>query len=165
MGANATLGRLAGKRTPAVVAAERAGIAFRLHEYEHDPRTPSYGLEAVEELGLDPQRVFKTLVAEVDGTLTVAVLPVDAQLDLRSLGKRARLAEAKDAERATGYVAGGISPLGQRRALPTVVDESALGFDTINVSAGRRGLELELAPADLVSLTGARTAAVASRRG
>lgn len=165
MTANATLARVAGKRTPAVVAAERAGIAFRLHEYEHDPRTPSYGREAVEKLGLAPERVFKTLVADVDGTLTVAVLPVDAQLDLRALGKRARLAAAKDAERATGYVAGGISPLGQRRALPTVVDESALALETIHVSAGRRGLELELAPADLVELTSARTAAVASRRG
>jgi Cys-tRNA(Pro)/Cys-tRNA(Cys) deacylase len=109
--------------------------------------------------------VFKTLVADVDGTLTVAVVPVEAQLDLRALGKRARLADAKDAERATGYVAGGISPLGQRRRLPTVVDDSALAFATIHVSAGRRGLELELDPADLIALTGARTAAVASRRG
>jgi Cys-tRNA(Pro)/Cys-tRNA(Cys) deacylase len=147
-----------------VAAVERAGVPFRVHEYPHDPRTPSYGLEAAERLGLDPATVFKTLVADVDGTLTVAVLPVDAQLDLRALGKRARLAETKDAERATGYVAGGISPLGQRRALPTVVDESALGLATIHVSAGRRGLELELAPADLIALTGASIAAVASRR-
>ena len=164
MGANATLARMAGKRTPAVAAAERAGIGFRLHEYAHDPRTASYGLEAVEKLGLDAEQVFKTLVADVDGTLIVAVVPVEAQLDLRALGKRARLAEARDAERATGYVAGGISPLGQRRTLPTVVDESALAFATIHVSAGRRGLEIELAPADLIALTGARTAAVASRR-
>jgi Cys-tRNA(Pro)/Cys-tRNA(Cys) deacylase len=163
MGANATLGRMAGPRTPAILAAERAGVGFTVHEYEHDPRAPSYGLEAVEKLGLDPARVFKTLVADVDGTLTVAVVPVGAHLDLSALGKRARLAEAKDAERATGYVAGGISPLGQRRRLPTVVDESALAFDTIHVSAGRRGLELELAPGDLVALTDARTAAVASR--
>jgi Cys-tRNA(Pro)/Cys-tRNA(Cys) deacylase len=155
---------MAGKRTPAIVAAERAGIPFRVHEYPHDPRAPSYGLEAAEKLGFDAKRVFKTLVADVDGTLTVAVVPVEAQLDLRALGKRARLAEAKAAERATGYVAGGISPLGQRRPLPTVVDESALGFETIHVSAGRRGLELELAPGDLIALTGARTAAVASRR-
>ena len=147
-----------------MAAVERAGVPFRVHEYPHDPRTPSYGLEAAERLGLDPATVFKTLVADVDGTLTVAVLPVDAQLDLRALGKRARLAETKDAERATGYVAGGISPLGQRRALPTVVDESALGLATIHVSAGRRGLELELAPADLIALTGASIAAVASRR-
>ena len=147
-----------------MAAVERAGVPFRVHEYPHDPRTPSYGLEAAERLGLDPATVFKTLVADVDGTLTVAVLPVDAQLDLRALGKRARLAETKDAERATGYVAGGISPLGQRRALPTVVDESALGLATIHVSAGRRGLELELAPGDLIALTGASVAAVASRR-
>jgi Cys-tRNA(Pro)/Cys-tRNA(Cys) deacylase len=141
--------------------AARAGIAFEVHEYEHDPRVASYGLEAVEKLGLDAARVFKTLVADVDGALTVAVVPVEAQLDLRALGKRARLAATKDAERATGYVAGGISPLGLRRALPTVVDESALAFDTIHVSAGRRGLELELAPGDLVQLTGARVSAIA----
>ena len=166
MGANATLApsEMAGKGTPAIAAAERAGIAFQVHEYEHDPRSDSYGLEAVEKLGLDAERVFKTLVADVDGTLTIAVVPVEAQLDLRALGKRARMADARAAERATGYVTGGISPLGQRRALPTVVDESALAFDTIHVSAGRRGLELELAPADLLALTGGRTAAVASRR-
>ena len=164
MGANATLGRVAGRRTPAVVAAEHAGIAFELHEYEHDPRSTSFGLEAVEQLGLDPARVFKTLVADVDGTLTVAVVPVEAQLDLGALGKRARLADVKAAERATGYVVGGISPLGQRRRLPTVVDESALTFEAIHVSAGRRGLELELAPHDLIALTGARLAAVARQR-
>jgi Cys-tRNA(Pro)/Cys-tRNA(Cys) deacylase len=147
-----------------VVAAERAGIEFRLHEYEHDPRSASFGLEAVEKLELDPARVFKTLVADVDGTLTVAVVPVESQLDLRALGKRARMAEPKDAERATGYVTGGISPLGQRTRLPTVVDDSALGFDTVHVSAGRRGLELELAPGDLLALTGGRAAAIASRR-
>ena len=144
-----------------MAAATRAGIAFIVHEYEHDPRASSYGLEAVEKLGLDPARVFKTLVADVDGRLTVAVLPVGAQLDLRALGKRARMADASAAERATGYVTGGISPLGQRRALPTLVDESALGHETIHVSAGRRGLELELAPADLVELTGARVAPIA----
>jgi Cys-tRNA(Pro)/Cys-tRNA(Cys) deacylase len=156
---------MAGKATPAIAAATRAGISFAVHEYEHDPRTPSYGLEAAEKLGLDARRVFKTLVADVSGTLTVAVVPVEAQLDLRALGKRVRLADTRDAERATGYVAGGISPLGQRRLLPTVLDESALAFETIHVSAGRRGLELELAPVDLIALTGARTAAVASRRG
>jgi Cys-tRNA(Pro)/Cys-tRNA(Cys) deacylase len=161
MGANATLAQVAGKRTPAIGAAARAGIAFEVHEYEHDTRVASYGLEAVEKLGLDAARVFKTLVADVDGTLTVAVVPVEAQLDLRALGKRGRMADAKAAERATGYVTGGISPLGQRRALPTVVDRSALAFETIHVSAGRRGLELELAPADLVQLTGARVSAIA----
>ena len=155
---------MAGKETPAIVAAERAGIAFRVHEYEHDPRAPSFGSEAVEKLGLDPVRVFKTLVANVDGALTVAVVPVEAQLDLRALGKRARVADPRAAERSTGFVMGGISPLGQRRPLPTILDESALAFETIYVSAGRRGLELELAPSDLLALTGGRTAAVASRR-
>ena len=155
---------MAGRRTPAITAAERAGIAFTVHEYEHDPRAASFGLEAVEKLGLDPARVFKTLVADVDGELTVAVVPVETQLALGALGKRARMADTKTAERATGYVAGGISPLGQRRRLPTIIDESALAFETIHVSAGRRGLELELAPSDLVALTGGRTAAVASRR-
>ena len=148
-------------RTPAIVAAERAGIPFEVHEYEHDPRATSYGLEAVEKLGVDPNRVFKTLLADADGTLTVAIVPVEAQLDLRALGKRTRMADVKAAERATGYVAGGISPLGQRRAFPTVVDESALAFDTILVSAGRRGLEIELSPADLVRLTGARVQRIA----
>jgi Cys-tRNA(Pro)/Cys-tRNA(Cys) deacylase len=151
---------VAGKGTRAIAAASRAGVAFTVHEYEHDPRAPSYGLEAVEKLGVDPARVFKTLVADVDGTLTVAVLPIGAQLELRALGKRARMADASAAERSTGYVTGGISPLGQRRALPTVVDESALGHETIHVSAGRRGLELELAPADLVELTRARLAPI-----
>ena len=155
---------MAGRRTPAITAAERAGIAFRVHEYEHDPRAASFGVEAVQKLGLDPARVFKTLVADVDGELTVAVVPVELQLDLRALGKRARMADPKAAERATGYVTGGISPLGQRRLLPMVLDDSALAFETIHVSAGRRGLELELAPADLLALTGGRAAAVASRR-
>ena len=154
---------MAGKGTPAIAAATRAGVAFTVHEYRHDTRAESYGLEAVEKLGLEAARVFKTLVADVDGALTVAVVPVEAQLDLRALGKRARMAEAAAAERATGYVAGGISPLGQRRTLPTVVDASALDHETIHVSAGRRGLELELAPTDLVELTGARVAPIARR--
>jgi Cys-tRNA(Pro)/Cys-tRNA(Cys) deacylase len=155
---------MAGKGTPAIAAAERAGIAFRVHDYEHDPRAESFGAEAVEKLGIDPARVFKTLVADVDGALTVAVVPVEGHLDLKSLGKRARMADPKAAERTTGYVTGGISPLGQRRALPTVLDESALAFETIYVSAGRRGLEIELSPRDLLAVTGGRTAAVASRR-
>lgn len=148
--------------TPAVVAAERAGIPFTLHEYEHDPAAVSYGLEAAEKTGIDPARVFKTLVVVQDGALFVAIVPVSSQLDLRALGKRAALAHRAAAERATGYVLGGISPLGQRKRLPTLLDESALAFDTIYVSAGRRGLELELAPDDLVAVTGARVAAVAS---
>ncbi len=154
---------MAGKGTPAIAAATRAGVAFTVHEFRHDPRAESYGLEAVEKLGLEAARVFKTLVADVDGALTVAVVPVEAQLDLRALGKRARMAGKAAAERATGYVAGGISPLGQRSALPTVVDVSALDHETIHVSAGRRGLELELAPTDLVELTAARVAPIARR--
>ncbi|WP_369134599.1 Cys-tRNA(Pro) deacylase [Modestobacter sp. I12A-02662] len=154
--------------TPAVRALERAAAPFTLHEY--DPADGAgghgYGEVAVAALGADPARVLKTLVTRVDGTLTVAVVPVSAQLDLKALaaaagGRRAAMAEPADAERATGYVRGGISPLGQRKALPTVVDESALGFPTVLVSAGRRGLQVELDPADLVRLTRARTAPIA----
>jgi Cys-tRNA(Pro)/Cys-tRNA(Cys) deacylase len=155
---------MAGKGTPAIVAAERAGIAFTVHEYVHDPKAASYGLEAAEKLGLDPAHVFKTLVADVDGTLTVAIVPVEAQLDLKALGKRVSMADSKLAERTTGYVAGGISPLGQRKRLPTVLDASALACETIHVSAGRRGLEIELAPADLLALTGGRTLPIAVRK-
>src|SRR6195952_5720416 len=113
---------MAGRDTPATTAARRAGIEHRVHEYEHDPGAASYGLEAAEALGLDPARVFKTLVADLDGTLTVCIVPVAHELDLRSLGKRARLADTAKAERTTGYVAGGISPLGQSRMLPTLGD-------------------------------------------
>ncbi len=152
--------------TPAVLAAKRAGIDFTLHEYQHDPGTASYGLEAAEKLGLDPAQVFKTLVARVDGQLTVALVPVARTLDLKALaaavgGKRAAMAELTDAERATGYVAGGISPLGQKKRLPMVVDASALALARMHVSAGRRGLEIELAPADLIRLCAARTASIA----
>jgi Cys-tRNA(Pro)/Cys-tRNA(Cys) deacylase len=152
--------------TPAILAARRAGIEFRIHEYAHDPAAASYGLEAAAALGVAPERVFKTLVAEVDGRLVVAVVPVAARLDLKALaaaagGKRAALAEAAAAERATGYVTGGISPLGQRRRLPTWLDASAAGHATIHVSAGRRGLEIELQPAELARLTGARLAPLA----
>ena len=158
---------MAGTSTPALVASEQAGISFRVHEYAHDREAPSYGLEAAEKLGVEPARVFKTLVVDIGGRLLVAIVPVDEQLDLKALGKRAALAEAKVAERATGYVTGGISPLGQRRRLPTVLDESALSHETIFVSAGRRGLEIELAPADLLSLAGgeARPIIAVSRRG
>ena len=146
---------MAGRDTPATTAARKAGVEHRVHEYAHDPNAASYGMEAAEALGLDPACVFKTLVADLDGTLTVCIVPVAHELDLRSLGKRARLADTAKAERTTGYVAGGISPLGQRRALPTLVDETALEHDTMFVSAGRRGLEIELPPADLVALTNA----------
>jgi len=155
---------MAGKGTPAIVAAEKAGITFSVHEYAHDPKAPSYGLEAAEKLGVEPARVFKTLVADVDGAHTVAIVPVETELDLKALGKRASMARPIDAERITGYVTGGISPLGQRKRLPTVLDESALAFDTIHVSAGRRGLEIELAPADLLALTGGEARPIAVRR-
>ena len=155
---------MAGRGTPAIIAAERAGIAFTVHEYAHDPKAASYGLEAAEQLGVDPARVLKTLVADVDGTLTVAIVPVAAQLDLKALGKRVAMADPKLAERTTGYVAGGISPLGQRKPLPTVIDESAFGFETVHVSAGRRGLEIELAPGDLLALTAGRALRIAGRR-
>jgi Cys-tRNA(Pro)/Cys-tRNA(Cys) deacylase len=154
---------MAGKETPATAAARRAGIAFEVLEYEHDATASSYGLEAAERLGLDPARVFKTLVASVDGALCVCVVPVEAQLDLRALGKRAAMADPREAQRATGYVVGGISPLGQRKRLRTVLDEVAFEHETIFVSAGRRGLEIELAPADLARLTSAETANVARR--
>lgn len=150
--------------TPAIAAAERAGIRFALHEYEHDPAAESYGLEAAEKLGVEPARVFKTLVVSLDATLALALVPVAAQLDLRALGRRVRMAEKADAERATGYVSGGISPLGGRRRLPAHVDASALEHATILVSAGRRGLQLELDPRDLVRLTGARVAPIAALR-
>ena len=148
--------------TPAIAAAERAGIAFSPHEYEHDPAADSFGLEAAEKLGTDPARVFKTLVVSLDGQLALALVPVAAQLDLRALGKRAAMAQKHDAERATGYVSGGISPLGGRRRLPTHVDESALAHETILVSAGRRGLQIELDPRNLVRLTNATVHPIAS---
>jgi Cys-tRNA(Pro)/Cys-tRNA(Cys) deacylase len=142
--------------TRAIAAAERAGIAFRTLAYEHDPKAESYGLEAAEKLGLDPARAFKTLVVEVDGQLGVAIVPVGTQVDPKALGgKRAAMADRAVAERATGYVVGGISPLGQRRRLATTLDVSALWHETIFVSAGRRALEIELDPRDLVRLTDA----------
>lgn len=129
-------------------------MEFVVHEYRHDPGAASYALEAAEALGLDPARVFKTLVVTTGGeALAVCVVPSADTLDLRAVGKRAEMAPTARAERVTGYVAGGISPLGQRRALPTFLDDSALGHETVFVSAGRRGLELELAPADLIALT------------
>jgi Cys-tRNA(Pro)/Cys-tRNA(Cys) deacylase len=153
--------------TPAVSVLDRAGVRYTLHPYDADhPGDHGYGEAAVAALGADPRRVFKTLVARVDGVLTVAVVPVAGTLDLKALaaataGRKAVMADPADAERTTGYVRGGISPLGQRKALPTVVDESALGFGTVLVSAGRRGLQVELPPADLVRLTKARTAPIA----
>jgi Cys-tRNA(Pro)/Cys-tRNA(Cys) deacylase len=149
------MARKATGATPAVVTLERAGVPFTRHVYEHDPAAASYGLEAAERLGLDPRVVFKTLVAEVDGHLVVAIVPVSGQLDLKALaaavgGKRAALADPASAERATGYVVGGISPLGQKKRLRTVLDSSASEMPTIYVSGGKRGLDLGLAPTDLV---------------
>ena len=153
--------------TPATAAVTKAKVEHRIHEYRHDPAAPSYGLEAAEQLGVDPARVFKTLVAEVDGRLTVAVVPVAARLDLKALaaaagGRKAVMAEAADAERATGYVVGGISPLGHRKRLPVFLDESMRDRRKVLVSAGRRGLELELAPGDLAVLAGGTFAPLAS---
>ncbi|MBZ5733364.1 Cys-tRNA(Pro) deacylase [Nocardioides sp. TRM66260-LWL] len=162
-------GRRESGGTPATVALQRAGIDFTLHPYAHDARAAQaaggYGLEAAHALGIDPVRVFKTLMASVDGSLSVAIVPVTGQLDLKALaralgGSKAALADPAAAERATGYVVGGISPLGQRRPHPTVVDASALEHPTVLVSAGRRGLDVELAPAALVELTGASVAAI-----
>jgi Cys-tRNA(Pro)/Cys-tRNA(Cys) deacylase len=151
--------------TPAIKAAERAGIDFQVLEYTHDPGTRAYGPEAAAALGLPPRAVFKTLVAKAPG-LVVALVPVGRELDLKALAaalgtKRAEMAGPEEAERATGYVVGGISPLGQRRALPTVVDASAAGLDRMYVSAGRRGLEIALRPADLLALCRATTAPIA----
>ena len=156
--------------TPAILAAERARITHRVLSYVHDLAAPAYGPEAAAALGLDPRQVFKTLVVALEGgrrsELAVALVPVMQQLDLKAAadalgGKRVALADVALAERTTGYVAGGISPLGQRKRLRTIVDESALGWDEIFVSAGRRGLELGLAPTDLVRLTEAVTAVIA----
>lgn len=154
--------------TPAMVALTRARVPFTVHAYEHDAGAESYGLEAADALGLDPARVLKTLFASVDGRLVVGVVPVSHQLDLKALaaavgGKKATMADPADAERASGYVVGGISPLGQRRPHPTVLDESAMTLETVYVSGGRRGLDLGLAPADLVRLTAATTAPIARR--
>lgn len=152
---------MAGTDTPATRAARAAGIAFRLLEYEHDPRAASYGEEAASALGIDPARVLKTLLVDRDGRPAVCVVPVATSLDLRALGKRTSLLDPAAAERLTGYVTGGISPLGQRRRLPTIVDASATAHEEICVSAGRRGLEIALAPADLVALTDATVASIA----
>lgn len=164
--------------TPATVALTAAGIAFEVRTYDHDPRAASpalrragsargegYGLEAAEALDVAPGRVFKTLLASLDGHLVVGIVPVSGQLDLKALaralgGSKAVMADVAAAERATGYVAGGISPVGQRRSHPTVLDDSALGFATILVSGGRRGFDLELAPTDLVAITSAVTATI-----
>jgi Cys-tRNA(Pro)/Cys-tRNA(Cys) deacylase len=149
--------------TPATVALTAAGVAFTQHVYEHDPAARSFGLEAAEVLGLPPEQVFKTLVVDTGAGLAVAVVPVAGQLDLKAMAtalgvKRVTMAEPVAAQRSSGYVVGGISPIGQKRRLPTVVDESAELFDVVYVSGGRRGLDLGLSPADLVRVTGATVA-------
>jgi Cys-tRNA(Pro)/Cys-tRNA(Cys) deacylase len=159
-------GKQSGQGTPATVALTKAGVTFTTHTYEHDPAAKSYGLEAAEALGLQPEQVFKTLLVDVDGKLSVGVVPVDKQLDLKAVaaalnGKKATMADPAAAERITGYVVGGISPIGQKRLLPTVVDETASVHETVYVSGGRRGLDLGLSPADLIKLTAARTAPIA----
>jgi Cys-tRNA(Pro)/Cys-tRNA(Cys) deacylase len=154
------------KGTPATALLAKEKVAHSLHTYEVDADTPNYGAVVAEALGADPGRVFKTLVTEVDGVLTVAIVPVTGDVDLKALaaaagGKRAAIADRDLAERTTGYVRGGISPLGQRKRLPTVLDASALDGELIFVSAGKRGLQVRLAPQDLVRLTGATVAAIA----
>ncbi|GIL34428.1 MULTISPECIES: Cys-tRNA(Pro) deacylase [Phycicoccus] len=155
--------RRAPSGTPATVALTAAGVAFTQHAYAHDPAAPSYGLEAAHVLGLPAEQVFKTLLVDTGAGLAVGVVPVAGQLDLKAMAsalgvKRVTMADPADAERSTGYVVGGISPVGQKRALPTVVDESAELFDVVYVSGGRRGLDLGVAPADLVRVTGATLA-------
>jgi Cys-tRNA(Pro)/Cys-tRNA(Cys) deacylase len=155
--------------TPAIEAAKKAKIPFTVHQYRHDPSAKSFGEEAAQALGLNPERVFKTLITSADGhhgRLVVAVIPVHKHLDLKALAsvvdaKRMAMADEADAERTTGYVVGGISPLGQRKRLPLILDESALRHDTIYVSAGRRGLEIELAPHDLIRLSAGKSAPIA----
>lgn len=146
--------------TPATVALDAAGVAYTLHPYDHDPAAASFGMEAAEALGIEPARVFKTLLVETDGgDLAVGIVPVDHELDLKAIAaavgaKKATMADPRAAERVTGYVVGGISPIGQKRPLPTVLDDSAAGFETVLVSGGKRGLDLELAPEDLLAVTG-----------
>ena len=158
---------MAGQGTPATALLARRKVAFELHPYEHDPRAGSYGAEAAQALGVPPGRLFKTLVVSVDGKLAVGVVPVAGSLDLKAIaaalgGKKAAMAEPAAAERATGYVTGGISPLGHRSRLPVVVDASAEDWDTVYVSAGRRGLQVSLAPADLVRAANATVAPIAA---
>jgi len=153
--------------TPATTLLQRAGVPHRLHSYTHDPSASSFGLEAADALGVDPARVFKTLMAMLDGSLAVAIVPVSSSLDLKKFaaalgGKRAAMADPQVAQRRTGYVLGGISPLGQKQASPTVLDSTAPDFATILVSGGRRGLDIEIAPGDLVALTQAAVAPIKS---
>ena len=151
--------------TPATVALANAGIPFTVHTYRHDPASSNYGIDAAQALGLEPSRVYKTLLISVDGTLVVAIVPVVGRLDLKAVatavkGKKATMADQADAERASGYLLGAISPIGQKRPHTTILDESAIAFGAVYVSGGRRGMELEIAPADLIRMTGATTASI-----
>lgn len=162
--------KLASQGTPATAVLAAAGVSFTLHPYAHDPSAASYGMEAAEVLGIDPARVFKTLMVDIEGRLAVGIVPVGGTLDLKAVAaalgaKKAAMADPKAAERRTGYVLGGISPLGQRQPSPTVLDESAFNFETVLVSGGRRGLDIELDPAELVRLTGALTTRIGSAKG
>jgi Cys-tRNA(Pro)/Cys-tRNA(Cys) deacylase len=153
--------------TPATMTLDKAQVAYTLHPYSHDDRSDSYGNEAAAALGVDPRRIFKTLIASVDGRLVCGVVPVAGKLNLKALaaaagGKKAEMAEPARAQRATGYVLGGISPLGHKTRIGVIIDSSAADLDTIYVSAGKRGLQVELSPADLAGLTGARFAAIAA---
>ena len=159
--------RNASQGTPATAALAAAGVPFVLHPYTHDPSAASYGSEAAEALGIDPSKVFKTLMVEVEGKLAVGIVPVSGTLDLKAFAaalgaKKAAMADPAAAQRRTGYVLGGISPLGQRLPSPTVLDSSAVGLQTLLVSGGKRGLDIELAPADLIRLTQAVTAPIGS---
>ena len=161
---------MTGAATPAVAVLERSGAVYRVHQYTHDPAVASFGWEAADAMAVEPGRVFKTLVASADSALVVAIVPVTGELDVKALGaalgaKRVALADPAAAQKATGYVVGGISPLGQKRRLPTVVDATASRWETVFVSGGRRGLELKLAPADLVRLTGGVLAPIGRAEG
>lgn len=150
--------RPAGGGTPATTALTAAGVAFTVRSYEHDPATAGYGLEAAQALGVEPGRVFKTLLVDTGSGLAVGIVPVDRQLDLKAMStalgtKKVSMADPAAAERTTGYVVGGISPVGQKRSLPTVLDASALAHATVLVSGGRRGMDLELSPRDLLQVT------------
>lgn len=152
--------------TPGIHAASKAGIFHRVHEYEHDPGSAGYGTEAADKLGVEPARIFKTLVVTLDGkTLAVGVVPVTGMLSMKLIakaagGKKASMADPQEVQRRTGYVLGGVSPLGQKNRLKTFIDASAESFDTVYISAGRRGLEIELSPADLANLTGGQLVAL-----